>query len=150
MEIKRLTAADAKLVTELFDQYRVFYKQSSDQKLAEKFIKERLEKNESIIFVALIENIPAGFTQLYPTYSSVRAVKNWILNDLFVKENFRKQGVGEELIRTAMNFAASEGATFIQLETAKDNFNAQSLYESIGFTKQLPEYEFFSYKILFK
>jgi GNAT superfamily N-acetyltransferase len=109
MEIRKITLDQLHLVTGLFDKYRVFYKKPSDIVLAEAFIKERLGKNESVIFVALdMENgqsVPVGFTQLYPKYSSVSANKNWILNDLYVDNNYRKQGIGEALIKTAMHFA---------------------------------------------
>jgi hypothetical protein len=39
-------------VSQLFDQYRVFYKQSSDVEAAKVFLRERFQKNDSIIFVA--------------------------------------------------------------------------------------------------
>ena len=147
MNVKRITLSEAHLVTGLFNQYRVFYKKPSDEPLAESYIKERLAKNESVIFVALEEDIPAGFTQLYPKYSSVSANKNWILNDLYVDSGFRKKGIGEALIKAAMDFARGERATYVQLETAVDNYTAQSLYETIGFKKQEPESGYFVYKI---
>jgi ribosomal protein S18 acetylase RimI-like enzyme len=151
MEIKKITREESNLVIALFDKYRVFYKQQSDMILAETFINERLDKNESIIFVAL-ENeedklTPAGFTQLYPKYSSISAKKNWILNDLYVAPHHRGKGIGEELIKTAMQFAKSEGAAYVQLETAIDNYTAQSLYERIGFIKQGLESEYLMYRI---
>lgn len=150
MQIKRITLAEYPLVTALFNAYRMFYKQDADMALAEKFIRERLEHNESVIFVALTDveegQKPVGFTQLYPTISSVRAVKNWILNDLYVDAGFRKKGVGEALIKTAMDFARNQNAVHIQLETAVDNFTAQSLYENIGFVKQEQGSSFFTYR----
>ena len=151
MEIKQINLSDSHLVIDLFNKYRVFYKQESDKKLASKFISDRLKKSESIIFVALIPDngqiIPAGFTQLYPKYSSVRATKNWILNDLYVDAEFRKQGIGESLVKAAMEFAKGRDANFVQLETAKDNYTAQKLYEAMGFKKQAPESDFFTYRI---
>ena len=147
MEIRRIYIEDAGLVTGLFDLYRQFYKQQSNIDLAESFIRERLQKNESIIFVATEGGIPVGFTQLYPKYSSMRAVKNWILNDLYVDKGHRKKGIGEALVKTAITFARNEGATFVQLETAVDNFTAQRLYEAIGFQKQEPDTEFVVYRI---
>jgi ribosomal protein S18 acetylase RimI-like enzyme len=148
MQIKRITSSEYSLVTGLFDKYRVFYKQASDVTLAESYIKARLEKEESVIFLALAnDNTPAGFTQLYPIYSSVRAAKNWLLNDLYVDAAYRKQGIGEALIKTAMDFAKSEGSTYVKLETAYDNYTAQSLYESIGFKKQEIETGYFTYRI---
>ncbi len=151
MEIKRITKDEAGLVIDLFNKYRVFYKQPSNGILAKQFIEERLGNNESVIFVCLDKKddkeTPVGFTQLYPTYSSVRAVKNWILNDLYVESDYRKQGVGEKLIKKAMEFAKEEGAKFVELSTAVTNYTAQSLYEAIGFKKQEPDNEFFTYRI---
>jgi hypothetical protein len=89
MKIKRINLSEANLVIGLFDKYRVFYKKESDVGLAERFIKTRLANNESVIFVALEGDLSIGFTQLYPQYSSVSAVKNWLLNDLYVEPNYR-------------------------------------------------------------
>ena len=147
MEIKRINLSEANLVIGLFDKYRVFYKKDSDIDLADRFIKTRLANNESVIFVALKGDQPVGFTQLYPKYSSVSAVKNWILNDLYVESNYRKQGIGEAMIKTTMEFAKADGATYVQLETAVDNYSAQSLYEGLGFQKQEPDTAFFLYRI---
>ena len=151
MEIKRIKSQESNLVISLFDKYRVFYKQATDMALAQNFIQTRLDNNESIIFVALIEDKgkkePVGFTQLYPAYSSVRAIRNWILNDLYVDAGYRNQGIGEKLIKTAMEFAKADGAKFVELSTATGNYTAQSLYEAIGFDKQMPETDFFTYRI---
>jgi ribosomal protein S18 acetylase RimI-like enzyme len=147
--IKQIDLTETHLVAGLFNQYRIFYSQFSDIGMAKAFLDERLQHNESIIFVATDRNTQQaiGFTQLYPKYSSVRLTKNWILNDLYVDENYRKQGVGEKLIKAAMDFAKAQGSTFVQLETAVDNYTAQHLYESIGFVKQENDEEFFLYKI---
>jgi ribosomal protein S18 acetylase RimI-like enzyme len=147
--IKQIGSAEAHLVAGLFNQYRLFYNQFSDIGMAKAFLDDRLQYNESIIFVAIDHNTQqaVGFTQLYPKYSSVRLSKNWILNDLYVDADYRKQGIGEKLIKTAMDFARANGSTFVQLETAVDNYDAQHLYESIGFVKQGEETEFFLYKI---
>jgi ribosomal protein S18 acetylase RimI-like enzyme len=148
MEIKQIKTDDYLLVTKLFDQYRMFYKQASDIALAETYIKNRLENNESVIFVAFVGHKPVGFTQLYPLLSSVRATKNWLLNDLFVDTDHRKQGIGEALLKAAANFAKSQGATFVQLETASDNYTAQSLYEAVGFVRQDAKTSFYYRKAI--
>ncbi len=146
LTVKQIFADEAGAVINLFDKYRVFYKQPSDILLAESFVRERLTNNESIIYVAFLGDEPVGFTQLYPKYSSMRAVKNWILNDLYVDEAHRKQGIASKLIQTAMDFAGANNAKFVQLETQNDNFNAQQLYESLGFIQQQPDTEFIVYR----
>jgi ribosomal protein S18 acetylase RimI-like enzyme len=142
MQIQRIDANTLSLVVELFDKYRVFYDQPSDIKIAKQFLQQRIFNNESVIFAAIDDEnekiIPAGFTQLYPLFSSVRATKNWILNDLYVDANYRKLGIGRKLIDAAIHFAKEQGATFIQLETMPDNITAQRLYEAIGFEQYNP------------
>jgi ribosomal protein S18 acetylase RimI-like enzyme len=154
MEIKRIYTTERHLVVDLFNKYRVYYNQPDGITLADNYIRERLEKGESVVFVALEningKDIPLGFTQLYPTYSSVRAVKNWILNDLFVEQQHRGKGIGGKLVHTAMQFAKENNARFVQLETGIDNYGAQRLYESIGFVKQEPDTDFFVYRVEIK
>ena len=133
--IHRVHEAERHLVTGLFDAYRVFYQQASDLDRADAFLRDRLESGESVIYVALEEGSPVGFTQLYPTWSSVRTSKNWILNDLYVHPDHRKKGIGEALIRQAMAFAKDQCGSWVQLETAQDNHTAQGLYEAMGFRK---------------
>lgn len=151
MNIKQIYLPDYQLVTPLFNRYRMFYNQSSNMDLAEGFIKDRLHNNESRIFVALMdkagEQVPAGFTQLYPILSSVKATKNWLLNDLYVDGDYRRQGIGEALIKAAMDFARSEHSTYIKLETAMDNYTAQRLYEALGFKRQELIKSFYTYKV---
>ncbi|MBD1430478.1 MULTISPECIES: GNAT family N-acetyltransferase [Sphingobacterium] len=130
----------------LFDQYRIFYKKDSDLEGAEKFLSERIKNQESVIYIYYDKNIPVGFTQLYPKYSSARMVRNWILNDLFVLKEYRKTGIATQLINQAIEFAKSKDANFVQLETQVDNFVAQKLYQHLSFELQGPDEEFLLYK----
>ena len=150
MDIKRIDFVNAKLVVKLFDQYRVFYKQVSDINLAEQFIKERLMYNDSVIFVALSENKPIAFTQLYPKFSSVSALRNWHIGDLYVEPTHRKKGIGKKLLEQAYDFAKEDGANFISLNTADGNLTAQKLYKDFGFIEQETSPGFLYYKIDFK
>ncbi|SEO10937.1 hypothetical protein SAMN05216436_1342 [bacterium A37T11] len=46
-----------------------------------------------------------------------------------------------------MDFSKINGAKFVELSTAIDNFTAQALYEKIGFVRQLPETDFYTYRL---
>lgn len=151
MDIIKLNNSEGSLVVDLFNKYRIFYKQRSDIDLCRKFINDRLKNNESVIFVAIIEEnkrvIPIGFTQLYPKFSSGKAIKIWVLNDLYVEQNYRNKGIGENLINRVLEFAKEDSASYVELSTATDNHNAQRLYETVGFDQQAPNAGFLSYKI---
>ena len=134
MEIQQLTEETVIHISPLFNAYRMFYEQESNMEAATDFIKERLQNKESIIFAAKIDNHYVGFTQLYPTFSSVAMKRAFILNDLFVIEGYRKNGVAKALMDTAFQFAIHQGARFITLETGANNTKAQALYEKMGMT----------------
>jgi len=142
--IKQASLENLDQVADLFNSYRVFYRQVSDLDLALKFISERIKNEESVIFLAQDENQNGlGFTQLYPTFSSVSAQKSWVLNDLYVSEAARKMGIARELMEAAREFAIQTGANGIALETAVDNTSAQSLYESLEYKRSTGYYNYF-------
>jgi ribosomal protein S18 acetylase RimI-like enzyme len=144
MTIQKATINDLNALAELFDAYRVFYQQESNVEEARNFLKERIENEDSVVFIAYDESNPVGFVQLYPTFSSVSMKRSWTLNDLFVNKSARKKGFGEKLIKTAIEFADETGAKGVALETGHDNVTAQKLYEKIGFIKESNYFYYFS------
>jgi ribosomal protein S18 acetylase RimI-like enzyme len=135
VDIRRATPADLDLVAPLFDAYRQFYACSPDPDLARRFLGDRLERGESVVFVAVADGEGVGFVQLYPTFTSIGARRAWILNDLFVAPEARRQGVGRRLMDAARQMAEEMGAAWLELATAKDNDRAQALYRSCGYNK---------------
>jgi GNAT superfamily N-acetyltransferase len=118
------------VVLPLFDSYRQFYDQPPVEQ-ARRFLTERLTGNESVVLLALSDGVGVGFTQLYPSFSSLSMKRLWILNDFFVAARARKQGVGEALLERAKQFALDTNAQGLILETGVDN-PARKLYERLG------------------
>lgn len=125
----------APLLAPIFDQYRVWCDQPPDLNGARQFLTQRLRNNESEIFLAAVDEKPVGFTQLYPLFSSVSMEPIWLLNDLYVLDPFRKQGIGSLLLDTATLFAREIGAFRLELETDVSNSAAQAMYEARGWKK---------------
>lgn len=134
-EIVRAGEQHLDLLAALFDAYRQFYKQSSDLQGARRFLADRMQRDESVLFVALRNREALGFTQLYPVFTSVGMRRIWLLNDLFVTEACRGEGVASALIDAAGRHARATDAAGILLETGIDNRNAQRLYEKLGFRR---------------
>ena len=118
----------------LFDDYRVFYKQPSNKDRARHFLLERFKNNDSVIFMAYVNDVPVGFAQLYPLFSSVSMQAMYLLNDLFVAVKYRGKGIGESLINKAKQRCISENNKGLAIQTAFDN-SAQHLYEKLDFKK---------------
>ncbi len=124
-------------LAKLFDEYRLFYQQASDLPGAKAFLRDRLTHRDSVIFLALSEpaegSVVAGFTQLYPSFSSVSMAPLWILNDLYVNRAFRRRGLAQALMHQAQTYGMNTGAVRLELSTGVTNTSAQSLYESLGY-----------------
>ncbi|MDD9212517.1 GNAT family N-acetyltransferase [Aeromonas dhakensis] len=136
MYIFQATPADLEETSYLFDAYRQFYGQEPDHGAAAGFIAERLANADSVIFLARNEmGETMGFVQLYPAFSSVAMKRMWYLNDLFVAESARQQGVARALLKRVASFAKETDALTVKLATSISNYPAKSLYESEGYQK---------------
>lgn len=127
---------DAPALAPLFDAYRQFYAMPSDPARAEVFLRERLTRAECVVFLARAapKAGPAGFTLLYPHFTSVGTGRVWHLNDLFVAPPHRRAGLGRALMLHAIAFARQDGALRLTLETQANNTAARALYERLGMT----------------
>ena len=133
--ITKASTEMVQVVVPLFDAYRQFYEQASDPVGARNFLAERLDKGESVIFLAWEEGQCVGFAQLYPSFSSSSMKRIWILNDLFVLPSARGHGVGRALLEQCKRLATETGAKELTLETMKTNLTAQRLYEECGWKR---------------
>jgi ribosomal protein S18 acetylase RimI-like enzyme len=133
VEIRRAGISDLHLLAPLFDAYRQFYRQPPDMGVAQQYLASRMEREESVLFLAASDSVGYGFVQLYPSFCSVAAQPIWILFDLFVAPAARGRGHGRRLMQAARSFASETGAQRLVLSTAEDNRTAQALYESLGY-----------------
>ncbi len=143
MQIIQAGLDELERLVPLFDGYRQFYRQASDHSAARSFLHDRLSNSESIIFLAQTPEASLGFCQLYPSFSSVSMQRIWILNDLFVAEHARGQGVASALLNAARDWAISTKSKGLVLETEVSNTTAQRLYEQHGWQKNLEEYYYY-------
>lgn len=134
--IRQASPADAPILAPLLDAYRQFYGQPADLARAHAWLRERLERGESVVLAAEREGMPVGFAQLFPTFSSVRTARVWILNDLFVSPQARRGGVARALLDAAADHARHLGAAYITLETMRDNTPARALYRAAGWQEE--------------
>lgn len=136
MIIRRAKKKDIEKLSVLFDKYRIFYKQQSDIESARSFLKKRMKRKESVIFVAEERKELIGFTQLFPIFSSVSMKRTWLLNDLYVNEKARGIGTATKLLEAAKQFGIETESKWLILQTAADNFIAQKVYEKNGWVKE--------------
>jgi|TARA_B110000240_G_scaffold35291_1_gene38528 GNAT superfamily N-acetyltransferase len=135
MKIIPATIDNLEKLLPLFEGYRRFYQQASNTEVARKFLSNRFNKKDSVIFISYDDHeIAQGFNQLYPSFSSVAMQRIFILNDLFVHPKYRGKGIGKVLMNHAKKFALKKNSKGLTLETSIYN-PAQRLYERLGWKK---------------
>ncbi|MFD2823918.1 GNAT family N-acetyltransferase [Lacinutrix iliipiscaria] len=132
MKIIKAEISHLEALVLLFDGYRVFYKQESDYEAAKIFLQSRLKNRDSVIYIAYINDVAVGFTQLYGLFSSVAMQPIYLLNDLYIDSKHRNKGIGAALIEKAKALCIEKNYNGLIIQTAFDN-PAQHLYQRLGF-----------------
>jgi len=136
MRIVQATLEHLDLLTPLFVKYREFYGELPFPESSKKFLEKRLSRKESVIYLALADDDDSrllGFCQLYPSFSSLALKRVWILNDIYVAEDARRQLVADRLLQTAKKMARETNAVRMRVSSSVSNEVAHKVYESIGF-----------------
>lgn len=141
--VSRAGVADLARLAPLFHEYLRFYGRQPEPPAPQAFLHARLQATESVIFLAEIGDRAVGFVQLYPSFDSVDLGNIWILHDLYVAPDARRQGVARHLMTAARSLAEATGACGISLSTAVDNRTAQALYEQLGYIRDQRFHHYF-------
>jgi GNAT superfamily N-acetyltransferase len=125
--------------------YQRFYEVDEiDEARNRSFFRRFLAPSEDgLLLGARSEGRIVGYACLYWHFSSTKATECVLMNDLYVDESVREQGVGRALIEASANVARERGVLFIEWSTAPDNHTAQRLYDSTGAERS----EWFSYEL---
>jgi len=96
---------------------------------------ERLMEDPSTEYL-LAGSPPAGVCQLRYRLSVWTAAPDCWLEDLFVEEAARGQGLGAALVGAAIDRARERGCRRVELDTSEDNAPALALYRRFGFSER--------------
>jgi GNAT superfamily N-acetyltransferase len=145
VEIAPIVAAEFEQLLPLIAAYQRFYEvEEIDEDRNRAFFRRFLTPSEDgLLLGARRDGGLVGYVCLYWHFSSLDAVESVLMNDLFVNEGARGEGVGRALIEATAEVARGRGAALVEWATAPDNRTAQRLYDSIGAERS----EWFSYEL---
>jgi GNAT superfamily N-acetyltransferase len=135
VHVSRVTEEDLADLLPLMRGYSDFYEvdPSDDALLALARALIADPEHEGTQFIARDDaGAPLGFATVYWMWSTSRAERIGIMNDLFTAPQARRQGVGEALIQRCLEAVRERGAALLQWQTARDKHTAQALYERVG------------------
>ncbi len=145
LEIAPIGTEEFEQLLPLIAAYQRFYEvEEIDESRNRAFFRRFLAPSEDGLLLGARRGGPLlGYACLYWHFSSLEAVESVLMNDLYVSEEARGQGVGRALIEATAEVARERGAPFVEWSTAPDNHTAQRLYDSTGAERS----EWFSYEL---
>ncbi|NNF51425.1 MAG: GNAT family N-acetyltransferase [Gammaproteobacteria bacterium] len=122
---------------DLVEKYQAFYRVENIDRVRNRDFFSRFldEPDEGLQYIAYRGDEAVGFTTLYFPYSSTRAGRFALMNDLFVRGEVRGTGIGAALIEKAAEVAEARGYSDLAWMTAQDNVTAQRLYDRFDANK---------------
>ena len=145
--IRQAKENDVDALVEIVRKYREFQGITvQDFCEIKEFIGERIKKSESTILIAISEASGSivGFVQLYPVFSTVSLQKQWLLNDFYVNDEERNNGIGSALMEAVKEYFRGTAKGFI-LVTHKTNTGAKRFYERHGWKTGVFDFYFYFY-----
>ncbi|MNW23647.1 Acetyltransferase (GNAT) family protein [compost metagenome] len=130
--IRDVTPQDVTSLTELMYEYIVdFYNNPAPPEVKlHSLIHLLLEQKEGIQFIAEDQGKNVGFATLFFTFSTMKADRIAIMNDLYVQEAYRNSELEEKLYQTCVTYAREHGFANMTWITASDNTRAQSFFHA--------------------
>ena len=134
VEIAPIAAEEFEELLPLIAAYQRFYEvEEIDEERNRAFFRRFLAPSEDgLLLGARREGELVGYACLYWHFSSLEACESVLMNDLFVTEAARGEGVGRALIEATAEVARERGVPYVEWATAPDNHTAQRLYDSTG------------------
>lgn len=88
------------------------------------------------IIIAEVHGKIVGYANTWTVYSIWSKGKALTIDDLYVADYYRRNGVGKEIMRYLIEYAEKNNYRRIQLHTEIDNKNAHKLYKNLGFNEE--------------
>lgn len=124
---------DAALILEFIRQLAVFEKLEDQITASVEDIRVSLfEKRQAEVIIAEVRGEPAAFALFFHNYSTFLGKANLFLEDLFVKEEYRGNGLGEAMLRRLAEIAVERGCERLDWLCLDWNHPAIAFYQRVG------------------
>lgn len=135
MEVRLATASDVENLAHLHCMFRDSLQRSTPTLDEFRLALTRMVSLGSCrILVAVVDGRALGYATLQLVSTAWSLSSAAILEDLYVDEACRGQGVGWRLAKAAVEQVQDLGCTSISLDTNERNEASQKIYRSLGFT----------------
>ena len=137
LKIRSATKNDIELIYNLINGLALYEKRPADMTGTKEMLSSCLyEKNIAKTVIAEFDGKPIGYAIYYPTFSSFSAKINAHLEDLFIKSEYRHQGLGKEFFVKLLKLIESEGYSKLEWSCLDWNVSSIEFYKKNGATQE--------------
>ena len=140
--VLRIAAAtDAELLCEFVRELAEFEGLSHECAITPESVSEHLlgPRRCAGAIIAELDGRPAGYAVYFRTFSTFAAKPGIFLEDLYVRPDFRKRGLGRALLSAVAEIAHARSSGRLEWTALKWNKKALDLYDAVG-AKQMEEW----------
>jgi len=144
LRIVRATPDDADTLVQLVAELAAFEKLSAECRITEDAVLQHLigPHRCAEALLAWLEDAPVGFAVYYRTFSTFTARPGLFLEDLYVRERFRRRGIGQALFKDVARLARASGSGRFEWTALNWNAPARKFYTGAG-ARELTEWGLF-------
>lgn len=132
MKILEATQKDSHVLAKMAT--KIWENQNEDE-LEEEF-KEILQSDEETCFIAFVKDMPVGFANVSLRCDYVEGTESspvGYLEGIFVEENYRKQNIAKNLVKSCEDWTKKIGCTEFASDCLLDNTQSLKFHLAIGF-----------------
>jgi len=144
--IKKVNAETFDDFLGLIDKLAEYEKLASPDEVAKRRLRRDClsDKPKYEAFIGKVYGKPISYVIFFFTYSSFLALPTLFLEDIFVLEEYRRQGVGQKMFNFLKETAKREGCGRIEFTVLHWNKSAQEFYEK----NRAKRLEWFLYRLV--
>ena len=134
LNIRNITQTDLPAVVGLLREFAAFESLSEYCTVTGERLNTAMFSDNAVVegLIALDGETPVAYALYYPNFSSFRGQRGIHIDDIYIKDEYRKQGVGEAMLREIARVAFSRGLERIDFNVLEWNTPALKFYEKHG------------------
>ena len=124
-----------KLLTLLIQDEKKYNENTKDDYIVDNWYPNLIDKDNSQLFIAVYNNEIVGYAyvKIITSSDSPEIYTEASISGIYVKENYRRQGIATKLINEAKKWCINKGVSYLKLNVLEGNRTALNLYKKLGF-----------------
>lgn len=134
MKIKKAEIEDIPQIIELMREFAEYENLTQFFEVTEENLYDAMFGDDSFVegLIAFDDVTPVAYAICFPYFSSFRGQKSVYLEDIFIKEKYRKTGLGGKMLRKIAQIGKKSGALRMDFQVLDWNTPAINFYKKHG------------------